>query len=703
MDNRLYIINESLLDDVEVDEVRDDESAGTDYGRNFSFEMSFVIMSGTDAQMKKSLQSRFGNYMNSLVESNKIVSYSFDYEAGSKRKREKRKFTINAQFESSEHDAFDSIVAYSAAILIGYEKCNYIEGRMFLEVFPEKETGRLMFSIDCTHGFYIQIDRRISIVGFDVYKDIFGGNDNLESASGLVKKLIHYGVLLPMDEGNSRYFIYLIGNAKFCVFDRDGVGVYEKDISNIAFNTLEQKYNKYGLMRFAFGKIGGPYNIINIDGENLFKDNMPVINLWNRGFEIKKAGSDNMILLDEQGNVYTKHEISKIKTSYPDGTLLVELNVSDENDSNLIDNYGNFLFKKNFYSIGDDLNYATVCQSIAGKKSYNYIDRAGNYIWKGIKNKDYKGNEIWSDTKWFNSCANFKNGFVKVFYDNNKNNFMDSDGNLVSKTWHTEVRGYPDAGTYAYYDNIDKEWHIVDIPTGKDLFGYGFKSCEMPAEYEYEYNMKIYRVKIVTSDGKSLYNSVNADGNFVSKEWSDVHRICCISDDIFFITKKIHNVVNTKLVKMDGTVIMDYGPWEFDRYEDGVIVVRKIVNNLDYYYNIVKEDGTIFSEEWFYKLNIMRNGFISVTYNKGGFGNIYTIAGKKLLDMPINIQKCEVLVPNKLVLVMDKNFKANVIDNEGKLLFGEWFSEQVEKYSDELLKIGNLGLIDYDGNYASCI
>ena len=702
MDNRLYIINESLLDDVEVDEVRDEDSAGTEYGKNFSFELSFVIMSGTDAQMKKSLESRFGNYMDSLVESNKISSYSFGYDAGKKRKREKRKFTINVQFESSEHDAFDSIVAYSAAIMIGYEKCNYIEGQMFLEVFTEKETSRFVFVIDCTHNFYRQLKRRVNIVGFDVYKDIFGGNDNLESASGLVKKLIHYGVLLPMDEGNSRYFIYLIGNAKLCVFDRDGVGVYEKDITKVAFGGLEEKYNKYGLMRFAFGKIGGPYNIINIDGETLFKDNMPFIDLWDRGFIIEKNGSNYRILLDEQGNVYSKHEISTIRTSYTDGTLLVKLNVNDDNDLNLMDNHGNFLFEKNFHSIGDDLDYATVCQSIAGKKSYNYIDRAGNYIWKGIKNKDYKGKEIWSDTNWFKSCENFRNGFVKVAYDNNKTNFMDSDGNLVSKTWHTDVKGYPEAGTYAYYDDIDKEWHIVDIPTGKDLFGYGFKKCEMPAEYQCEYEMKIYRVEMATPEGKSVYNSVNADGNFISNEWSDVHRIVCISDDIFSITKEIHNVINMKLVKMDGTVLVDYVPWELDRYEDGVIVVRKYVGN-NAYYNIVKEDGTIFSDVWFYKLDIMRDGFVSVTYNKGGFSNIYTIEGKKLLDMPINIQKCEVLVPNKLVLVMDKNFKANVIDNEGKPLFSEWFSEQVEKYSDELLKIGNIGLIDYDGNYASCI
>ena len=243
------------------------------------------------------------------------------------------------------------------------------------------------------------------------------------------------------------------------------------------------------------------------------------VDIFREGYAaVELDGKYNFI--DKDGNLLWKSEKwFDYVDDFHEGYARVRLN----GKWNLIDYDGNPLWKGAYWFDGmsdfEEEGYAKV--DLNGK--LNFIDKDGNLIWKGEKwfddvdifyegyakvelngkcnliDKD--GNLIWKGKEWFDVIGHFYEGYAKVKLNEKGYNFIDKEGNILSKQWfdgaHYFDRGYAEVVLNGKLNYIDKEGNIVNVVHNFDK-GY----------------------TLVKRPGKGC-NLINNDGKLISDRWFD--------------------------------------------------------------------------------------------------------------------------------------------------------------------------------------
>ena len=218
------------------------------------------------------------------------------------------------------------------------------------------------------------------------------------------------------------------------------------------------------------------------------------------------------------------------------------------------------------------------------------------------------------DFSGFDYIDSFDKNCIAQVKINNKWNFIDVNGNLLSKQWFDYI---------SYFENgfakvmLNNKYNFIDV------------NCKLVSQqwFDYVYNFNENGIAIVELNNKC--NFIDVNGNLLSKQWFD----------------DIDN---------------------FD--ENGIATVR--LNNK---WNFIDVNGKLVSQQWFDDIdNFDENGIAKVKLNKK-FNFIDTngnLLFKQWFDDICNYTSSFYMV--KL------NNKFNLIDTNGKLLSKQWFDNCVD-------------------------
>ncbi len=233
-----------------------------------------------------------------------------------------------------------------------------------------------------------------------------------------------------------------------------------------------------------------------------------------------------------------------------------------------------------------------------------------------FKNGDFSG---------FDYIDNFdKNGLARVGL-NDKWNFIDTNGNFLSKQWFDCVYNFDKNGFVRV--RLNNKYNFIGV--NSNLLSQQW--------FDYVSDFNEYGISIVVLNKKC--NFIDVNGNLLSKQWFD---------------------------------------WIDNFDENGIAKVR-----LNKKYNFIDVNGNLFSKQWFDYIYGFENGFSKVELNnKWNFIDVNcNLLSKQWFDNIYSFNK------NGLALV-ELNNKWNLIDKNGKLLSKQWFDNFVDaiRFSKEFLK-----------------
>lgn len=109
---------------------------------------------------------------------------------------------------------------------------------------------------------------------------------------------------------------------------------------------------------------------------------------------------------------------------------------------NLIDKQGNYLFNEWFYWLGNfKEGFARVART---NGEWNFIDKKGNYLFN----------------EWFYYLENFNEGLAQVRRGDDLYNFIDKQGNIVSDKWFIDAYSFVDG--FAIVEREDYLYNLID-------------------------------------------------------------------------------------------------------------------------------------------------------------------------------------------------------------------------------------------------
>ena len=198
------------------------------------------------------------------------------------------------------------------------------------------------------------------------------------------------------------------------------------------------------------------------------------------------------------------------------------------------------------------------------------------------KNGDFSG---------FDKIYNFnKNGFARVEL-NKKYNFIDVNGNLLSKQWFDDIDNFDKNGLAKVM--LKGKLNLIDI-NGKLVYQQWFDWIDNFNEDGF--------AKVRLND---KWNLIGTNGNFLSKQWFDW---------IYYSTNGFAKVkLNNKLNFIDVNCELLSKQWfdyvyNFD--ENGIARVE-----LNGRFNFIDINGNFISEQWFDDIDNFKNGFAQVMLN----------------------------------------------------------------------------------------
>ncbi len=199
--------------------------------------------------------------------------------------------------------------------------------------------------------------------------------------------------------------------------------------------------------------------------------------------------------------------------------------------------------------------------SLAEKGDFSGFDNIDNFDKNGLAKVELNNKWNFIDTngnllskQWFDYISYFENGFAKVML-NNKYNFIDVNCNLISKQWFYIVYDFNE------YDiskvKLNNKWNFID--TNGNLLSQQW--------FDNVYNFNEYGISIVVLNKKC--NLIDTNGNLLSQQWFD---------NIFSFNKNgIAQVeLNRKwnLIDKNGKLLSKQ--W-FDSYDDAYYFMRELL------------------------------------------------------------------------------------------------------------------------------
>ena len=708
-DNKIYMFNESLLGDVEVDEVSDEVSDEDSELRKFQFELNFY-KAAWDEVLESFLNDKFTTLFDKFKNRGIIESYETQYVNCDDFQIEYRGFVVRIFCKQMTYDIINRI----CAIICSYAK-RYSRFDNSCETPGEYLEN---VSLTVTEGFYDSnvddFDEFLSIDQIDAHEDndtyerkydyyvnctdggfydVVFGVDYKIAFGNLSKHFASVGLLKPIDRHNSRFVVFAPGADKTMhVFDDKGKYIFSHTFDKEEYFLTASRaflYDDYDFMVVLCA--GAKQNYVNLNGDKLLDKDVSFCGSFKEGYGIVciDRSTDNYNYVDAKGNFLLAFDFPVCCYEFNNGKALVRKKYY----YNYVDSSGNLMMDDWYDLTEKEGSEYTIVKNKDGL--YNVVDKNCKFIWKG---------------PWF-KCCEFSNdiGFFIVSNDDYEQTYMNASGKLLSDIWFAGVFGFPSEGVFGYKKGSDR--NIYDIATKKPLFkGKRFEDMAFAV-------IKNHRLYSVVN-GKGQQNILSADGKLLFDRWypDGIH----IVNDDFFIGKYSDENKKFKydLLTSTGNVTTCDDDFRITRVfkDDDYVMVEKIVkletdenesnrNMTAQGHNLINKYGKIVSDKWFLSVDRMVDGFAKVN-SLNDCENVVTVSGK--LHLPeynnIVIKKIDVIVPEKIAVVIDSNNKSKVFDVDGNSLIDDWTDEQITGYADGMLKIGTDGAyVDYEGKCISLI
>ena len=251
------------------------------------------------------------------------------------------------------------------------------------------------------------------------------------------------------------------------------------------------------------------------------------------------------------------------------------------------------------------------------------------------------------DFSGFDNIDNFdKNGLAKVEL-NNKWNFIDTNGNLLSKQWFDYI---------SYFENgfakvmLNNKYNFIDV------------NCNLLSKqwFYIVYDFNEYDISKVKLNNK--WNFIDVNGNLLSQQW--FNEVGNFNENDF---AKVRLNGKYNLIDKNGKLL--YQQW-FDLIKDfrnGFTIVE--LNNK---YNLIDKKGNLLSQQRFDWIDYFRNGIVRVELNNKW--NLIDINGNLLFQQWFD----DICKYTSSFYMVKLNNKFNLIDTNGKLLSKQWFDNFVD-------------------------
>lgn len=699
--NRLYMLRESLLDDVEVDEVEDNDSGYEEYVP------VVLLFQRTDDYYEISTDvvdkiiRRFANFVSHGIIKMQSSDINWDDEYAN--------MTVKFDIEKSNLNDYNFI-----KILMYVISCIKDDKiRIIVDSF-----GNCKFKPNMKMFFYFSSmfkrKRELMIRNISVFKDmIFPNSNGITVMKNIIQFGAKYGVLNSIEGTDDIYKIYtnyvdknsnLVSDMN--IINSKGYLLYSTDDTN--YINFDSKYS-FGLMK-VYDYKEKAYNYIDLNGEYISNDFFADCEYFT------EEGIAKVVKRDRKNE--------KQRWSIIDKTGKILTGDKYYNQIELIKN--GYCYARKYSSYADIEILDKTGKNIFGDKSFaSYKPIENGYGWVYVKTKDNEdggltlidqnANMLYPDELFDNVYVqNEIPGMWKVFR-NGKKNFFKSDGTFIRKKWIKEpcgdfCNGYAIVKSEKYGSTyIDLNGNVVcHNESGRTVW---FKEC-------YKFDKCGYGL---VKKGNDNFNLVDKTGKLIFKDWfglsSDMLRIFDKQDYFAdeYILVRDFSIHKYKFLNVNDEILGGYlfdaaRPFcngfaivRIDDYADVIDKNGKLMfgerkrkkykiknisnfnNGIAFIYNysddimIIKEDGSFLSNDIF-----SSNGFIygdvclvkRINMSKKNQYNMNEVNflkkdGSYVFDEWLDDDKCNINYLDGCSLV-EYNHLFNVILADGSVLMDEW-------------------------------
>ena len=711
--NSIYAMNESLLDDVEIEEISDeDDSREPAVGYRFSFNF---VSSGMVTNIIKNMffkrmmepaleRLKSGGHVDSWQFEKKMDSVFDDmvlddfvsstyYMKAKKKYKDSMTLSFFVFFNGSAFSE-DALGCTAATLFRAFMSSRIFKPergvRMLMKKFKDGNDVDEERCVFFENGKWVFYAGTRKCVNDNKLCDLFAGS--------FVRNAARSGMIESVDDGNSRFVVLESGLSfgnlcMLCMLDASGnvLASYKSSFKSSEYG----KFLDNGLLRVKFFEEA--YNFMRMDG-TLISDKMYGFcdDIFSDGYALVKNKNDDYNFIDCDGNTISS-EWFDTAVEFVDGITVVwnvekgETIIDTSGRKVISDYYDDIDFEYDFinHKEASKRRIARVEKKFDGVTKCNYIDRSGKLLMND----------------WINgNCERMENGFAMLRdKDSNTANYMREDGSIVSKKWFDCVCGWPEDGVFAYKTGDD--WRFMDVKRMKPLFG-GEAFCNVAEEISKKDSKKYYTVtKKVEKNGRmtSIYGFISADGVKFADEMYEY--ISYLGNDLFSAR---HNAAQPVVVMRWGAEVVADNIKYCESVKDGYMKVTRVQekdNRFDYVYNFMDTDGNLVSKDvWFEYVGNMDKGFVIVNYGD----DVYDVLTSKgvLIFGNGKVNRIKTVVPDELVIVEKiegNTLLYNMFDATGKQMLDEWTDFCITTDKDGLVLAGPASYLDYSGNIAGFI
>ena len=640
-------MNESLLDDVEIDEVEDENNSDEDVKIvKICFKVIFYkcenILSNISRVLDKICKFKFAIWSN--------ITYNFFRTCNN---------VVNVCFEFKKGDAFIEVVISVLMNIIGLCRMNKIK----MEIQNREGFFALssLFKYDEKGIFVVYLNNFVKLLN-KYFNNKYSENEILKYVSvcaiknNILKGRNGYYSVLESDTNDHYYYI---------VVDSNGNVVIPRTEASL----LDCYYIRYvygNLIVVADGKHDDIYNVFDIKKKTfLFESNI----VYCRVCEDASA----IVYKKFEETTYSIYSIDKCKNliegilefTYSDGLFGIKEDRDSKNCWNFMNSSGQMISDRWFSLCRSFSEGCAVVELDDGKRTYEtYVDNSGKFIMK----------------KRFKKCGDFHDGLAFVIEENGylyDYRLINKKGEFVTDLIYEEYLNFDEGFARVKLDGANG-YTFID-KTGLPITDKTFEETSFFADGF---------AAVLDSDG---WTYIDTNGNFINDEryedFSDFYdgRAVVETYSEVKIGNKYKKIFVKKVIDKEGKVIVsssDIG-YTIERVFGKFLLVSSL-----------KSFGK------FLKTSSLKDydsspDALNTKYN-------YYIVGKGLLLdewIPQEIyERYYEYVSNSIDsyhVVLDANGKCNVVGEDGSVMFNEWIDSNI------VLKPGGVTKIENDV-YADC-
>ena len=715
--NKIYMLNETLLDEVDVDEVHE---------KNGSFKI--VLSLNVGESKKDEILSVLNNIFDSFVEGKYIERYNIELNDSRFRNGSGIDIVIFLYNDRVDIDLFNSIMFKTLAVV--FDSCGLIF-RMRVTEVDDRVYNDDALSVECS--FYAT---RVLLMNLNIYAELFPDismNDVYFSIGSIMSK---YGLCDCLEPRNKiyRFCVYherdknLVKWGKRLVVNKDGKVIY-KELVRLGESGLTKNVFCCGLLK-VFSNENKGWNFIDIDGNyisNEFFSSASDFSPYDQ-VAVVTFNDQSMGLMNTKGEIITEDRYQDIDVFSHDGYFVVE---NYDGEYNYIDTCGKVLSPNKWFSkvTHFDSGYAIVVDD----EGRGIIDTSGNILFH-TEESDVRIVSVTEDV--FILRRNESNGGLPT-----QETYITKDGTYLpgNDEWVDKCRGFLNG--YGLIENqremtfINKTGNYVCERNGRPVW---FKNCSFFDEDGI--------AKVIISDFSGDYeNFIDTNGKYISPEhferyWGvNLDGSSSFNDGLAPVCKKYGNDMKHNFFRKDGTFLMD--EW-FDGIEcvfsggyavikidgksccvdtSGKILFRKkiqieskfvnglaCVKNAKGEFNYIGIDGKSISKTWFFRVGRFYGGAcevcLAVNRKKDEIANFIDRNGNLILKEWLESDYANNITIYGDCHIIKKGNGYNLITADGKLLSESWRPYKIKYIKDkDLFEIGYGVMVDKTGTLVNYI